>query len=90
MNRTKKNQRDVQIRNQTRALETIRQVLVDAEQNPFVAQVMCVIAKGIADVDLDMDEAQHAQRLADIVDAGMQTMLNIVATFDEYVGGEEE
>ena len=75
--------------NQSRALETIRQVLVDAEQNPFVSQVMCVIAKGIADVDLDMDEGQHASTLADIVDAGMQTMMNIIATLDE-VGGEEE
>ena len=75
--------------NQTRALGTIRSVLMDAEQNPFVSQVMCVIAKGIADVDLDMDEAQHARALADIVDAGMQTMMNIVATLDR-VGGEEE
>ena len=75
--------------NQSRALETIRQVLVDAELNPFVSQVMCVVAKGIADVDLDMDEGQHASRLADIVDAGMKTMIKIIAKMDEVAGEEE-
>jgi hypothetical protein len=70
-------------------LDTIKQVLVDAEQNVFVSQVMCVVAKAIADVDLDMDEALHAKTLADIVEAGMHTMIKIIAKMDE-VGGEEE
>ena len=75
--------------NKSRALDTIRQVLVDADQNMFVSQVMCVVAKAIADVDMRMDEARHASTLADIVEAGMHTMMKIIAKMDE-VGGEEE
>jgi len=76
-----------QLRNAERALKTIHLVLQDAEQNPVVSQVMALIADGIARTPCDTSQNIHAERLAYIVDQGMQTMKNIVA---ELEGVEEE